>query len=1355
MPEKQIMKLEYVVYVPFVPWLRAISRLMLAVTMVTVIGVGSEASAFQHPNIPFTLADLNTVKSNLNTQPWASGYAALASDWHSATNYAMQGPFGFVARNLNGWGTNVNLTQWDNDMQAVYYQTLMWYFTSNNVYAQNAHNILMAWANTLTNFTGYEGAFEVGGNTAEYVTAADILRATWPSWTTTDTTNLQSFFTNIYWPVLLIPGTVMSANQGGYEMMGAVAIAVFCDDTNRLNQAITSLTTDSNAGFRDTLPNGQVGDYQRDQGHSFWQIYQVAWAAEVLWKQGIDVFSLFDNRILATTEYYGRYNLPGPNPPFIQFGATYNGATISGGLSSTNQGAPRSSTQDRMNFNIVQGAYGVRMGLSTPWTSLYLNDQTETADSFVYRKSADASTAANKVTVSFPATASLTAGLTSADLNGATPTGSTAYNDGVWTLTSGYDGGDPWNTGSGNDTVHFAYEQVTGDFTMIAQVTSVGNVGNSHAKAGIMLRDSLGTATNRFWGAMTAATNFERVVIGWTNMPYGANMASASSPVSQIPYWVKMERVGNRVQVFQSVDGADWSPACVADMPTMPSTMYVGLFGTSLVTGSASTATFANVRITGGDGLEAPKIPPAPFAIYAAPGDAQVPLRWNEAFNATGYKVKRSLTSGSGYTPIATVTNTIYTDTNVTNGTTYYYVVTATNSAGESANSIEDNTTPQLTMVNVAVGGSALANADNAANGEGAAQAFDINPGTKWFNGNAGTNGWLQYDLGPFTRQTVRRYAITSADDVPGRDPVNWQFQTSNDGSTWTTLDTQSNQAFPYRYQTFTYPIGNTNAYRFYRLNITANNGDPTGVQLSELALLAIAGTGTNLASSALTWSGAVNGNWDTSTANWLSNGVAVTYQNGSAVLFDDTASGSTTVSIAAILPPSAVTFNNSTKTYTFSGSAIAGATAILKAGGGTVNLNSANTFSGGITLSGGTVTVGNNSALGTGVVTLSDGILFGGGAGYTLTNTIQASANTFSTIDCSANLTLNGNLIGSGTITRGASATQTVYLGGNNSGFTGTYQDQNNANSVTRWNSPSAGSANARWIFNQAQMASRTTPNFGTGTIQFGSISGGGYISQNNSGATATLQVGALGLNDTFSGSMQDGSGILALIKVGAGTLTMTGTNSYSGLTTITNGELILTSSFVNKGSYQVANGAALGVTNLSAKSAAISNLTVAAGCTLEFINVTSLTTPLLTASNLSAGGSCTVKITGANSLVAGNSYPLVKYAGTLNGFSNLQLQMPYGWRGTLANGGNQISLANVAVVSTVPPALSFTNAGSQMQLSWPAANTGWRLQAQTNSLNSGLGTNWVDIPATTTNQINMPIVTTNGSVFYRLIYP
>jgi len=57
---------------------------------------------------------------------------------------------------------------------------------------------------------------------------------------------------------------------------------------------------------------------------------------------------------------------------------------------------------------------------------------------------------------------------------------------------------------------------------------------------------------------------------------------------------------------------------------------------------------------------------------------------------------------------------------------------------------------------------------------------------------------------------------------------------------------------------------------------------------------------------------------------------------------------------------------------------------------------------------------------------------------------------------------------------------------------------------------------------------------------------------------------------------------------------------------------------------------------------------------------------------------------------------------------------------------------------------------------LTWPADHTGWTLEAQTNTLRTGLGTNWVPIASsTTTNQITVPIVTGNGSVFYRLVLP
>jgi len=78
----------------------------------------------------------------------------------------------------------------------------------------------------------------------------------------------------------------------------------------------------------------------------------------------------------------------------------------------------------------------------------------------------------------------------------------------------------------------------------------------------------------------------------------------------------------------------------------------------------------------------------APTGLTATASITQESLNWNPSSRATGYNVKRSLTSGGPFTTIATgITGTNHIDTAVTNGLIYYYFVTATNSYGESDNS--------------------------------------------------------------------------------------------------------------------------------------------------------------------------------------------------------------------------------------------------------------------------------------------------------------------------------------------------------------------------------------------------------------------------------------------------------------------------------------------------------------------------------------------------------------------------------------------------------------------------------------------------------------------------------------------
>jgi hypothetical protein len=86
----------------------------------------------------------------------------------------------------------------------------------------------------------------------------------------------------------------------------------------------------------------------------------------------------------------------------------------------------------------------------------------------------------------------------------------------------------------------------------------------------------------------------------------------------------------------------------------------------------------------------------------------------------------------------------------------------------------------------------------------------------------------------------------------------------------------------------------------------------------------------------------------------------------------------------------------------------------------------------------------------------------------------------------------------------------------------------------------------------------------------------------------------------------------------------------------------------------------------------------------------------------------------------------------------------------------GTTSSQVRVTSSSTVPVDVLMSVSDEILNLSWPADHTGWRLQVQTNGLETGLGLNWFDVVGSTaTNNVALPIDANQGSLFYRLIYP
>jgi len=339
------------------------------------------------------------------------------------------------------------------------------------------------------------------------------------------------------------------------------------------------------------------------------------------------------------------------------------------------------------------------------------------------------------------------------------------------------------------------------------------------------------------------------------------------------------------------------------------------------------------------------------------------------------------------------------------------------------------------------------------------------------------------------------------------------------------------------------------------------------------------------------------SGTWNTGIGGWsINNGVAdLSWNAGSAAIFGGntgtgaagtvTVSGTQTVQSLAFNPAASGNFiltggtitNNSglitANANATINSTIGGASGLTLAGTASLTIGGTTTYTGTTTVNSGTLLLANGIA-NTTVATLSTPISILSGA------TLEA--------EITGNINLSGAISGPGTLSLVNAGAQTMRLYGNNSGFTGNFSEP----SVTRgmmWsdaqgpaNAGNTGSAAASWdlsgAFGFIETAGTATP-----TVQLGSLSGststttiGGF----GGSGIKTLQIGALNTSTSFAGAIQDnpqttGTPVIALVKVGTGTLTLSGTNTYSGTTTVDAGILAFTTAVPSSTTLNIAVGA------------------------------------------------------------------------------------------------------------------------------------------------------------------------------------
>ncbi|MBX9805812.1 MAG: autotransporter-associated beta strand repeat-containing protein, partial [Alphaproteobacteria bacterium] len=313
----------------------------------------------------------------------------------------------------------------------------------------------------------------------------------------------------------------------------------------------------------------------------------------------------------------------------------------------------------------------------------------------------------------------------------------------------------------------------------------------------------------------------------------------------------------------------------------------------------------------------------------------------------------------------------------------------------------------------------------------------------------------------------------------------------------------------------------------------------------------------------------------------------------------------------------------------------IGGTGALTKTGAGTLILGGANTYTGGTTITGGTLT-GNATSL-TGNIIDNATLVLNQAAAGTFAGIISGTG-TFIKLGA-GNLTLSGaNTYTGATTINGGALTLTGALNGPINVSTGSIFNVagatlSAANPVTN---------NGTTNFTGAAVATNATiTNNGGATVDISGISGSGISIGSLSGGGAvvlgikTLTLGGLNLANTISGIV---SGLGNLIKTGTNTLTLATAPTYQGTTTINGGTL---ARFLPTGTALTVNGG--GTYNLDGANRTIGSLTGAGNVSLgAFILTTGgdHKSTLFSGVLSGAGGGLTKTGTGTFTLSGANTY-------------------------------------------------------------------------------------------------------------------
>ena len=292
---------------------------------------------FVHPGMLHTTSDLEFMKTKVlaGESPWKEAWNQLKSSEIASLDYKPT-PFKVVSNGPYNKPDNGG-KEFVRDGAAAYTMALQWYVERDKAYAEKAIEIFNAWANTLDSVVNHNRQLKVGTAGIKYLNAAEILKYTYKGWKTKDRKAFEKMVANIWYPVIKDWTPRYNGNWDAANGQTLMCIGIFLDRRDIFDSACQQLTDgDTNGSIKNYFyENGQCQESGRDQQHVQMGIAFLSCAAEIAWKQHVDLYGAFDNRLYKGFEYTAKY-MSGEEVPHVQY-VTWFGKPVYGPEISPNQ----------------------------------------------------------------------------------------------------------------------------------------------------------------------------------------------------------------------------------------------------------------------------------------------------------------------------------------------------------------------------------------------------------------------------------------------------------------------------------------------------------------------------------------------------------------------------------------------------------------------------------------------------------------------------------------------------------------------------------------------------------------------------------------------------------------------------------------------------------------------------------------------------------------------------------------------------------------------------------------------------------------------------------------------------------